>query len=345
MTAMRLQGRGGAALAAAVLVFALAAYTPADSREQGTPALQLPVLCDMERTCSIQNYFDHKPGPERMDYACGRLSYDGHDGTDIRVPDVIVMREGVAVVAAADGIVMAVRDSMPDVSVRSIGKDAVKNREAGNGVVLDHGAGWQTQYSHLKRGSVRARPGQQVKAGDVLGEIGMSGNAEFPHVEFVVRRNGIALDPFVGNMPFSDCAGERQPLWSEATHAALPYRPSGPLVAGFAAEQPKAEVVREGYYRDRELPVTAPVLVMWAEAFGVLKGDIERFEIVGPGGSRIVNIERALATDYVSWFSFGGARQPPSGWSEGRYRGTYTITRQGKAVFSMTQTVMLVKIH
>ncbi|MFO1188639.1 MAG: M23 family metallopeptidase [Alphaproteobacteria bacterium] len=335
-------------MSAVLLASAVVAAAPAHGRESGQslaqqPSFQLPVLCDMARVCSIQNYFDHTPGSGRTDYACGRLSYDGHDGTDFRVPDIVAMRHGVAVVAAAGGTVVATRDAMPDISVKTLGKDAVRNREAGNGVVIDHGAGWQTQYSHLKLGSVRVRPGQSVKAGDVLGEIGMSGNAEFPHVEFVVRYNSVALDPFVGAAEFQDCKGDRAPLWSEATLAALPYRPTGPLAAGFASEQPNPTRAREGHYREAELPVMAPVLVLWAESFGVLKGDVERFEIIGPGQDRILRNERRIETDYVSWFSFGGLKRPASGWAEGQYQGTYTVTRAGKEILSMTRSVMLVK--
>ena len=178
---------------------------------------------------------------------------------------------------------------------------------------------------------------------DVLGEIGMSGNAEFPHVEFVVRYNSVALDPFVGVAEFQDCKGDRAPLWSEATLAALPYRPTGPLAAGFASEQPNPTRAREGHYREAELPVMAPVLVLWAESFGVLKGDVERFEIIGPGQDRILRNERRIETDYVSWFSFGGLKRPASGWAEGQYQGTYTVTRAGKEILSMTRSVMLVK--
>lgn len=334
---------GPKAWSAVAAAFLLAiASRPASGQEGEAPSLRLPLICDMAQVCSIQNYFDHRPGPERLDYACGRLSYDGHDGTDFRVPDEVVMRQGVPVVAAADGVVRGVRDSMPDVNVKTLGPDAVKGREAGNGVVIDHGAGWHTQYSHLKRGSVRVRPGQQVKAGDLLGEIGMSGMAEFPHVEFAVRRNGVALDPFVGDTPFGDCADARRPLWSEETLAALPYRATGPLIAGFATGAPKAEEAQQGRHHDKELPVSAPALVMWVEIFGAMEGDIERFSITGPGGARVLDIERPLKTSYVKWFSFSGRKRPGASWPEGPYRGVYSLTRDGKEVFSIARSVTLV---
>ena len=82
----------------------------------------LPVECAFGSICSVQNYVDLDPGPGRLDPGCGRLSYDGHDGTDFRVRDLIAMEEGVRVVAAADGVVKATRDGMADVSVRESGR-------------------------------------------------------------------------------------------------------------------------------------------------------------------------------------------------------------------------------
>ena len=151
----------------------------------------VPVDCAFGSVCSVQNYVDLDPGPGRLDPGCGRLSYDGHDGTDIRVADLVAMRDGVSVVAAAGGVVKATRDGMPDVSVRDIGPEAVAGREAGNGVVIDHGRGWETQYSHLRSGSVSVKPGDRVEAGTPLGMIGLSGQTEFPHLHFTVRKDGV----------------------------------------------------------------------------------------------------------------------------------------------------------
>ena len=41
----------------------------------------------------------------------------------------------------------------------------------GNGVVIDHGGGWISQYSHLRSGSVRVHPGDRVSAGQPLGLV------------------------------------------------------------------------------------------------------------------------------------------------------------------------------
>lgn len=161
------------ALAGAILTGILLGHSDAGAIE-----FELPVACAMGKVCSIQKYVDHDPGPERVDYACGRMSLDGDQGTDFRVPDFVTMDRGVAVIAAAPGVVKSVRDGMADVSVREIGQAALGGRLAGNGVVIDHGEGWETQYSHLRQGSVAVKPGDRLDTGQRLGLFGLSGNTE-----------------------------------------------------------------------------------------------------------------------------------------------------------------------
>ena len=84
-----------------VWLFALAVAVPAGA--QAPPRLELPVACEIGVICVVQNYVDQDPGPGARDHACGPLSYDGHGGTDIRVPGRPEMTAGVAVLAAAPG--------------------------------------------------------------------------------------------------------------------------------------------------------------------------------------------------------------------------------------------------
>jgi murein DD-endopeptidase MepM/ murein hydrolase activator NlpD len=304
-------------------------------------AVELPVDCEMGKVCTIQNYFDHDPGPGRMDYACGRLSYDGHKGTDIRVPDLPTMRQGVPVVAAAPGVVKAIRDGMQDINIREIGLSAVKGREAGNGVLIDHGGGWHTQYSHLKKGSVSVARGDRVEAGQQLGLIGMSGKAEFPHVEFTVRHNGENLDPFVGLRAFSACGDERRPLWSPTALDRLAYQETGALVSGFATTRPKKDAARDGAYNEHRLPIDAPALVFWVDVFGTMKGDVQTFRIEGPDGRTIHESQNPLSASNVSWFAFSGRERREGEWAPGIYRGSYTLTRDGKAVLTIKNNVLV----
>lgn len=62
-----------------------------------------PVKCEYGSNCVIQNYFDHNSTSGMADYACGSRTYDGHDGTHIRLPNLEAMKKGFQVVAAAAG--------------------------------------------------------------------------------------------------------------------------------------------------------------------------------------------------------------------------------------------------
>ena len=57
---------------------------------------------------------------------------------------------------------------------------------AGNYVMIDHGKNEYSLYAHLQPGSVRVHAGDQVKAGDVIGKLGSSGNSTEPHLHFHV---------------------------------------------------------------------------------------------------------------------------------------------------------------
>lgn len=58
---------------------------------------------------------------------------------------------------------------------------------AGNHVVIaQHGDGPFVLLAHLRRGTVRVRPGDPVRAGEQVGECGNSGNSTEPHVHVQV---------------------------------------------------------------------------------------------------------------------------------------------------------------
>lgn len=303
--------------------------------------IDLPVDCAFGSVCSVQNYVDLDPGPGRLDPGCGRLSYDGHDGTDIRVRDLVAMREGVSVVAAAGGIVKAARDGMVDVSIRDTGAEAVAGREAGNGVLIDHGEGWETQYSHLRSGSVSVKPGDRVEEGTPLGMIGLSGQTEFPHLHFTVRKDGVEIDPYTGAAGAWTCGSPKSPLWTERAAEALTYVPTGLLIAGFSSVPPDADAIRRGDQRLGQTVRDPEALVLWADMFGAQAGDVQSFSIAGPDGSVILNNESVLDENNVSWFAFGGRRRPPEGWMPGVHAGTFTLARGGETVISQTVEVVI----
>ena len=152
--------------------------------------LRLPINCEIGVTCEVQNYVDLDPSSQARDYQCGSRTYDGHKGMDFRLPSLRAQRAGVNVLAAAPGRVLRVRDGVPDMSVRERGIGAVNGRECGNGVVVDHGEGWSTQYCHMAQGSLLVKPGDKVEASQPLGRVGLSGMTEYPHLHFAVTFQG-----------------------------------------------------------------------------------------------------------------------------------------------------------
>lgn len=310
----------GAALA--VLTFG-AMPSPA----QDAPRLGVPVACPADAGCLVRSFVDHDPGPGVADWRCGRLTYDGHKGTDIRVPDGTAMARGIQVLAAAPGKVLRLRDEMDDVSIRVTGADAVKGREAGNSVIIDHGGGWETQYSHLRKGSVAVSPGETVAAGQPLALIGLSGNTEFTHLHFEVRRDGAAIDPYTGAAMSDACDRPGAPLWTDAALAALAYREDAVFDAGFAGERADPWIARAGGYAAFAPETGSPALVFWIDMLGRRTGDRQSIRLIGPDGSVLAEANDTTDEAHMQWFQFVGRKRPETGWPAGRYRGAYTLTR------------------
>ncbi|MBI1940979.1 MAG: M23 family metallopeptidase [Acidobacteria bacterium] len=106
---------------------------------------------------------------QRMDPLSGEGAF--HAGLDISSP------YGSAVEAAADGLVF---HAGPDAGY-------------GNAVLVDHGYGIHTKYSHLSRISVVM--GQEVKRGQLVGAVGATGRTTGPHLHYEVRVNETPVNP------------------------------------------------------------------------------------------------------------------------------------------------------
>ena len=63
----------------------------------------------------------------------------------------------------------------------------------GNCIVIDHGGGFSTLYGHMSR--LRASDGQRVSQGDLIGDMGSTGNSTGSHLHFETRVNGNPQDP------------------------------------------------------------------------------------------------------------------------------------------------------
>lgn len=317
---------------AVLSALALAAVAaPSAVTQPGRPSLALPVACEPGRTCEVQHYVDRDPSPATRDYRCGLQTYDTHNGVDIRVPDMAAQRRGVAVLAAAPGRVARLRDGVTDISIKAPGAPSVANAECGNGVVVDHGGGWETQYCHLAKGSIGVKVGDAVAAGAPLARVGLSGNTEFPHLHFTVRQNGQIVDPFA---PDARAACGPQPgLWRADAAAKMSYRAGAVLNAGFTDGQITMEQLEAGGLR----PATSasPILVAYARGIALLPGDEVELEVKGPDGATLA---RSRGKPLQSWRAqdmiYVGKRRPATGWPPGVYVADYRVWRQGKVALS-----------
>jgi hypothetical protein len=315
-------------------VLALSAFTavavlaaPAATQPE-RPALSLPIACVPGRTCEVQHYVDRDPGPGVRDYRCGAQTYEKHNGVDIRLPDMAAQRRGVNVLAAAAGRVTRLRDGVQDISVHAPGAPPVANQECGNGVVVDHGGGWETQYCHMARGSLVVKVGDTVAAGAPLGRVGLSGNTEYPHVHMTVRHAGQVVDPFAPDM--AAACGPQPGLWTAQAAAGMPYRSGAVLNAGFAGGAVSMADVEEA--RVAPARADAPYLVAYARGIALSQGDVIELDLKGPGGaslahSRLPPLDRWKAQH----IAYVGKKRPPAGWPPGVYTTDYTVWRGGKA--------------
>lgn len=319
------------------LGFAAACLLTPDVARAADFELGLPVACTPGRDCWVANYVDRDPASGVKDVGCGARTYDGHDRTDFALRDLKAMEAGVEVVAAVPGRVKSVRDGMADVNVEVGGRQGVAGKECGNGVLVDHGGGWETQYCHMRRGSLSVRPGQEVSAGQKLGLVGLSGLTAFPHVHLTVRKDGVALDPFDGHRADGTCRAGGDPLWRPDLRASVTYEPVALYGAGLVGRAPTKEAARRGDLRTPSLSPTAPLVAMWIEALGVEPGDTLALRLTGPDGKTLLDNVQKVEKRQAAWFAFAGLKRPANvTWPAGTYRGEATVTRQGEPPVTRT---------
>ncbi len=308
------------------------------------PKLSLPLACTPGKDCFIQQYVDVEPAAGTKDYTCGIATYDGHSGTDFRILSVKAAEAGVPVLASAAGRIKAVRDGMADRLVISAEERAsVKDRECGNGVVIDHGAGWETQYCHMRRGSVMVHEGQTVATGTPLGLVGFSGSAQFPHVHLSVRLDGKTVDPFLGQPVSGVCQrGDALPpsnLWAPNVGEQLVYRDALIIEARFAAAPVTPREAEQG---DIAPPgPDSPALIFFARLINVRAGDRVSLSAEGPGGFEAAHEGEPLQSSKAQYVGFAGKKRRDAHWASGIYQGAVTVIRDGKVIGEAKSTLRL----
>jgi len=317
--------------------FVLASLSPLTIVRADEPfVLAWPVACELGQTCFVQNFVDHDSSDAAKDFRCGSRTYNNHDGTDIRLIDTQAEEDGASVLAAAAGRVLRTRDGVSDISIRVAGRAAVAGKECGNGLVIDHGDGWSTQYCHLKKGSVVVMPDEVVKAGAPLGMVGLSGETEVPHLHLTVRHNGTVVDPFAYGQPPETCSGGRS-LWSRPISDSFRYQEREIMNFGFAGTVATMDGIESGELRQQKPNRRSDQLVAYIRAIGLRKGDQQVISIRHLDGKLFAeNRIPPLDVNKAEFFISAGRRRGEIEWPRGFYEATFGIFNNGSEVLTKT---------
>lgn len=307
------------------LVLLLATTDPAFSQQPAKqPVFDFPLDCTLGETCWTARYNDRLKGKDFQDYMCGKRTQNIHYGTDFAIRDLGIMQEGVAVLAAATGKVLGVRDGEPDISSREQDPAVLKGKECGNGIMLNHGGGWTTQYCHLKKDSILIKHGTIVNKGQKIGEIGLSGNTEYPHLHFTVRHKKTRIDPFDAKPVGTTCTKNNDlanSLWSHP----ITYEEMA-LVYVSLSETPPTKKSR-WQPQPNALGTDAKSILIAGRVFGGKKGDVWTMKITRPDGSVFFRKEHAQERDRQFQLTYSGKKRPPGGFQKGLWEGEVTVTR------------------
>ncbi len=306
-----------------ILLCLVSLTNPAFALEFGSP-----VDCELDETCFIQQYVDHGAGKSVRDTHCGHRSYDGHKGTDFRLPDLAAMQSGVKIIAAAGGIVVGTRDGQADGAFAS-GK-SVKKRECGNGVAIRHSDGWTTQYCHMRLDSVAVKKGDKVSIGQTLGLIGLSGLTEFPHLHFQVTKDKEIIDPFDGTAISQNCKEKGQALWTK--NSDILYNHGGIMSVGIVDAPPDYASIKQSSPSLETFAINSSAMVFWAHFYGVENNDLLTLKLTGPNGGTLLDNSQVMTKTRAAEMRFGGRKRRGDSWDKGLYIGSATLHRDGKLI-------------
>jgi murein DD-endopeptidase MepM/ murein hydrolase activator NlpD len=144
-------------------------------------------------------HLSHKNQQRASDLLIHDASGKSHTGDGKKNSDYFAY--GKKVLAAGDGVVETVIDGVPD------NAPGVMNGyiAVGNAVIIKHRDGEYSLYAHLSPGSIRVKPKAKVRAGQLLGLCGNSGNTSEPHIHFHVQdradlATAVGVEPVFGKV-------------------------------------------------------------------------------------------------------------------------------------------------
>ena len=136
----------------------------------------------------------------------------------------------------------------------------------GNYIIIQHDEGWTSLYGHLSAFHVKL--GDDVKQGERIGSIGMTGHTDGPHLHFELRSYGGVVDPLSYLSPHRTAP---PPPANSPSFVAAPPGGGGPQVA--AQVQPTPEAQNGGLSASVAIDAAAPWLASNADASYRLDND------------------------------------------------------------------------
>jgi|TARA_R110002126_G_scaffold3263_1_gene18534 hypothetical protein len=313
------------------VLIGLAALSATSQAGEETPfKMSFPLNCELHKDCWPLYYVDvNRTENVVEDYACGKRSYDQHKGTDFAIRDSLAMAKGIDVRAVASGTVLRLRDGVNNDFKSKDGLEAVRKAgiECGNGVFVDHGNGFETQYCHLKKDSIGVKQGQKVERGQKLGEVGVSGLAEHPHLHLSVYKDHELIDPFMGkDVIKADCSKDYYDVktyWDDT----LPPRDERPSFydAGFSTTMPAFDLIVQGQ-KGTVPKIGAKAFIFWVSMFDIRSGDYIVMKINDDKGREVVSRTISQDKDKIRQH-YAAGRKISKGLPAGIYTGSVALTR------------------
>lgn len=153
---------------------------------------------------------------------------------------------GKPVLAVAEATVVSITEGQPEQMPGKYPTNITLDAADGNSVILDLGQGRYALYAHMQPGSVKVRPGDKVKRGQVLGLVGNTGNSVAPHLHFQLMdgpsslaSNGLPyeIDGFqvTGRTPGTEAFDHAEEAGTPL--AITPISPAQPVANGLPLDQ------------------------------------------------------------------------------------------------------------
>jgi hypothetical protein len=292
--------------------------------------LRFPVACRLMDNCWITNHVDLENRAGQVeDYMCGKKATDGNKSTHISLASRSAINQNIPVIAVADGEVITAANIGGFCGIR---------------VAIEHNKGWESSYCHLKENSLQVQEGQIVRAGQILGAVGMSGQTNWPRLSYALLRNGMIFDPFSGRTVLEGCSDNASPMWTGGANPL--YEPANVTSVGFSNRPVGNSDILNGTAKSlNTISNDAPQLSLWGLIMNVREKDQIDLSILTPEG-QILNDYKIIAKSSKDYFPiYFPTLQKNILWDDGVYTGRITLTRNVNGKDITTGKIVLITMN